>query len=146
MSSINNHKILLKKPKANKNKKRVARGIAANQGMTAGRGTKGQRSRSGFNLPNRFEGGQTPLSMRLPKLRGFKKKKNEVKVISLDTISKYFKTNEVVSSDSLIKKGVIRKGQVVKILNTGELKHKVIIKDVKISKSANKVILSFDKS
>lgn len=53
-------------------KKRVGRGIAAGQGKTAGRGTKGQRARTGFKLPRRFEGGQSSLIMRLPKKRGFR--------------------------------------------------------------------------
>ena len=58
-----------------KTAKRLGRGISAGGGKTAGRGTKGQKSRAGHNIPKRFEGGQTPLSMRLPKLRGFKVKK-----------------------------------------------------------------------
>lgn len=58
---------------ANKNhklKKRVGRGISAGQGKTCGRGTKGQKARTGFNLPNKFEGGQSSFSMRTPKRRG----------------------------------------------------------------------------
>lgn len=60
--------------KSNKNHKRVGRGIAAGQGKTAGRGTKGQGSRTGGSVRPGFEGGQTPLTMRLPKLRGFTSK------------------------------------------------------------------------
>lgn len=54
------------------NRKRVGRGLSAGQGKTAGRGTKGQRARTGFNLPHRFEGGQSSLIQRLPKKRGFR--------------------------------------------------------------------------
>lgn len=59
-------------PGAHKKKTRVGRGIAAGKGKTAGRGTKGQKSRAGGNIPARFEGGQTPLHIRIPKLRGFR--------------------------------------------------------------------------
>src|SRR5205823_306844 len=59
-------------PGSHKAKRRVGRGIAAGQGKTAGRGTKGQKARAGGNIPAWFEGGQTPLHQRLPKLRGFK--------------------------------------------------------------------------
>ena len=60
------------KPFQTKVRSRVGRGIAAGQGKTAGRGTKGQNSRTGKDLPRRFEGGQTPLTQRLPKLNGFR--------------------------------------------------------------------------
>lgn len=53
-----------------KRKSRVGRGISAGQGKTCGRGTKGQKARSGYNLPRKYEGGQTPLVMRMPKKRG----------------------------------------------------------------------------
>ncbi len=117
-----------------KNKKRPGRGISAGQGKTAGRGTKGQKSRSGFNIPNRHEGGQTPLSMRLPKLPGFKSLKKKAAIISLDQISKEFKDKEIVSLDALEKKGLIKTGEKAKILNNGKLTVKVTLGEgVKVS-------------
>ena len=118
------------------NKKRPGRGISSGQGKTAGRGTKGQKSRSGHNIPKRHEGGQTPLSMRLPKLPGFKHQSQKVRLISLDQISENFKDGDVVSLESLIKKLLIKKGEKVKILNNGKLKVKVEVSDISISKSA----------
>ncbi len=69
---------------------RVGRGIAAGKGKTAGRGTKGQKSRAGASIPAWFEGGQTPLHMRIPKLRGFKRRfKVEYQVVNVGRISEY---------------------------------------------------------
>jgi large subunit ribosomal protein L15 len=120
-----------------KKRKRVGRGLSSGQGKTAGRGTKGQKSRSGYNLPNRFEGGQTPLSMRLPKLPGFKSHKPKAFVISLDTISANFKTGETISLESLFKKDLIEKNTAkVKVLNNGILTVKIAFADdIKVSKS-----------
>lgn len=71
-----------------KARRRVGRGIAAGQGKTAGRGTKGQKARAGGNIPARFEGGQTPLHVRIPKLRGFKNRfKIEYEVVNLGAIA-----------------------------------------------------------
>jgi len=126
-----------------KNKKRVGRGLSSGQGKTAGRGTKGQKSRSGYNLPNRFEGGQTALSMRLPKLPGFKSLKKKAVVISLDQISKNFKDKEVISIDALEKKGLVRVGDSAKILNNGKLTVKVSLgEDVKCSEKVAKLFSS----
>lgn len=112
-----------------KNKKRVGRGISSGQGKTAGRGTKGQKSRSGFNIPNRHEGGQTPLSMRLPKLPGFKSFRKKAVVISLDQISANFKDGETVTLEALESKGLIKKGEKAKVLNNGKLSLKVSLDD-----------------
>lgn len=103
-------------------RKRVGRGISAGQGKTAGRGTKGQKSRSGFNIPRKFEGGQMPFSMRMPKSKGFTSKRQEVEIITLDQISTSFKNGEIVSIKSLIEKAVISKSsKKVKVLNNGKL-------------------------
>lgn len=102
-----------KKPIGQKRKSRVGRGISAGQGKTAGRGTKGQKSRSGYNLPKRFEGGQTPLISRLPKARGKKSinKKIGRKTIgvSLETIQKNFKAGETIDIKNLVGKNIIKK-------------------------------------
>ncbi|MFA5926831.1 MAG: 50S ribosomal protein L15 [Patescibacteria group bacterium] len=119
-----------------KSRKRVGRGLSAGQGKTAGRGTKGQKSRAGHNIPNRYEGGQSPLSLRLPKLPGFKSFRPKAAIISLDQISGAFKDGETVSKASLVEKGLISPREIVKILNNGELTVKVILgSDVKVSKS-----------
>ena len=123
-----------------KNKKRVGRGISAGGGKTAGRGTKGQKSRAGHNIPKRFEGGQTVLSMRLPKLPGFKSKKAKPIVFTLDKISKYFKDGEVVTREAFVKLKLIKTHQRVKILNTGKLDVKVSLgENIEVSKSVAKI-------
>jgi large subunit ribosomal protein L15 len=123
-----------------KTRKRIGRGLSAGQGKTAGRGTKGQKSRSGFNIPKKFEGGQTPLSMRLPVLPGFKSRKAKANIITLNEISKNFKNNETVSLDTLLAKKMINKGDKVKILNDGQLSVEVkFADDVNISKSVREL-------
>jgi len=116
-------------------KKRVGRGLSAGQGKTAGRGTKGQKSRSGFNIPRKFEGGQTPLSMRLPALPGFKSHKKKAEVVSLDAISTNYKVGETVDIKSLTEKGIVSGKNIVKILNNGKLTVAVKLgADIKTSK------------
>ncbi len=87
------------------NKKGKARGIAAGKGKTAGRGTKGQRSRSGHKKASPgFEGGQTPLKLRLPKKKGFKSyKKANLYELSLSFLDKHFKDKEKITLDKLKK-------------------------------------------
>lgn len=120
-----------------KTKNRIGRGISAGGGKTAGRGTKGQKARSGHNIPRRFEGGQTPLSMRLPKLPGFKSVHRKAVVVTLDLLSKNYKNGETVSKATLFDKGLIKISDKVKILNTGSLTVKLSLSsDVSVSKSA----------
>ena len=92
---------------SDKKRTRVGRGIAAGQGKTAGRGTKGQKSRSGYNLPRKFEGGQTPLILRLPKVRGFKHARLETIIIDRTLINKHYQNGEIVSPETLLKKKLI---------------------------------------
>ncbi len=129
------------KPKegSKKKKKRVGRGIAAGGGKTAGRGTKGQKSRSGFKLRPGFEGGQTPLIMRLPKKRGFKsRKKIEYKIINLKDLN-IFKEGEKVDKKKLKEAGLIKKTSLpVKLLGEGEVEKKIEIEVEAASKSAIK--------
>lgn len=81
-------------------KRRVGRGIAAGQGKTAGRGTKGQKARAGGKIPAWFEGGQTPLHQRIPKLRGFKNKfKIEYEVVNLGDIARLIELGELEGGD-----------------------------------------------
>jgi large subunit ribosomal protein L15 len=93
-------------PGSKKAKRRVGRGIAAGQGKTAGRGTKGQKARAGGGIPAWFEGGQTPLHQRIPKLRGFKNKfKIEYEVVNLGDIARLVELGELESGDMPGSKG-----------------------------------------
>lgn len=130
----------------NKGKKRVGRGIAAGGGKTAGRGTKGQKSRSGYNIPTKFEGGQTPLNMRLHKLPGFKTHKEKVEIISFNDINRYYKDGETLSVETLIKKGILSRDKSVKVLANGELKVQIKISGIKISKKAQDILEKYKKT
>ncbi|MDO8444474.1 MAG: 50S ribosomal protein L15 [bacterium] len=123
-----------------KSKRRVGRGLSSGQGKTAGRGTKGQKSRSGYNIPRKFEGGQTPLSMRLPILPGFKSHKRKADVISLDLISANFKSGETITIKSLVEKGIVGGKNPIKILNNGKLTIAVKLgEDIKVSNSVKEL-------
>ncbi len=116
-------------------KMRVGRGIAAGKGKTAGRGTKGQKSRSGYNIPRKFEGGQTPLTLRLPKVRGFKQHRVETIVIDRELINKYYKDGEIVSPQTLLERNLIDNLEhPVKILGSTKVTVNVTYEDVKQSR------------
>src|SRR5690606_26509665 len=101
-------------PGAKTAKTRVGRGEAS-KGKTAGRGTKGTKAR--YQVPAGFEGGQMPLHMRLPKLRGFKNPfRTEYQVVNLDKLSALFPEGGTVTVEGLVAKGAVRKGQPVKVL------------------------------
>ena len=90
------------------------------KGKTAGRGTKGSKARK--NISAAFEGGQMPIHMRLPKLKGFKNKfKVEFQVVNLDRLAELFPNGGEVGPAELVEAGAVRKGQPVKVLGTGEL-------------------------
>ena len=106
-------------PGAHKAKTRVGRGEGS-KGKTAGRGTKGSKARN--NIPEAFEGGQMPLHMRTPKLRGFTNPFRTVyQVVNLDRISALFPEGGEVTPASLVERGAVRAGQPVKVLGSGEL-------------------------
>jgi large subunit ribosomal protein L15 len=106
-------------PGARTAKTRVGRGEAS-KGKTAGRGTKGSKAR--YQVPEAFEGGQMPLHMRLPKLRGFKNPfRTEYQVVNLDKLSALYPAGGQVTVEDLVAKGAVRKGQPVKVLGTGEI-------------------------
>src|SRR3954453_10136665 len=106
-------------PGAKTAKARVGRGEGS-KGKTAGRGTKGSKAR--YQVPASFEGGQMPLHMRLPKLKGFKNPfKVEFQVVNLDRLGELFPEGGPVSVDDLVAKGAVRKGQPVKVLGRGGL-------------------------
>ncbi|WP_338750535.1 50S ribosomal protein L15 [Janibacter alittae] len=110
-------------PGAKTARTRVGRGEAS-KGKTAGRGTKGTKAR--YQVPEHFEGGQTPLHMRLPKLRGFNNKfRTEYQVVNLDRISALFPEGGAIGVDELVAKGAVRDGHLVKVLGSGEISVKV---------------------
>ena len=106
-------------PGATTAKTRVGRGEGS-KGKSAGRGTKGTGAR--YQVSARFEGGQTPLHMRLPKLRGFKNPfKVDYQVVNVATIGELFPEGGDVTVEQLVARGAVRKGQPVKVLGTGDL-------------------------
>ena len=122
---------------SNKRSKRVARGIGGRGGKTAGRGHKGQRARSKVRVG--FEGGQNPLHLRLPKLRGFNNPfRVEYQVINLDTIAELGLSE--ITPQLLHERGLVRKNALVKILGRGEIGAKVTISAHAFSKSAEESI------
>lgn len=128
--------------KNSKRKKRIGRGNSSGHGNYSGRGIKGQNSRTGGGVRPGFEGGQTPLSRRIPKLRGHKNPcSTKYQIINLDTLEKKYSDNETVDIVSLTEKGIIKnKNYPIKILGNGELKKKLTIKIDKVSASAEEKI------
>jgi large subunit ribosomal protein L15 len=121
-------------PGAKTAKTRVGRGEAS-KGKTAGRGTKGTKAR--YQVPESFEGGQMPLHMRLPKLRGFTNPfRVEYQVVNLDKLSSLFPDGGSVGVDELVAKGAVRKGQPVKVLGAGEVSVKLDVTAHRFSGSA----------
>ncbi|MGA8113835.1 MAG: 50S ribosomal protein L15 [Actinocatenispora sp.] len=106
-------------PGARTAKTRVGRGEGS-KGKTAGRGTKGTKARK--NVPAAFEGGQMPIHMRLPKLKGFKNKfKVTYQVVNLDRLAVLFPNGGEIGPVELAKAGAVRAGEPVKVLGTGDL-------------------------
>ena len=106
-------------PGAKTDKTRVGRGEGS-KGKSAGRGTKGSKARK--NISPAFEGGQMPIHMRLPKLKGFKNRfRVEYQVVNLDRLAELFPQGGEVGPDELVDAGAVRKDQPVKVLGNGEL-------------------------
>ena len=109
------------------------------KGKTAGRGTKGTKAR--YQVPAAFEGGQMPIHMRLPKLKGFKNPfKVEFQVVNLDRISALFPEGGAVTVADLVAKGAVRKGQPVKVLGQGDISVAVQVTADQFSGSAKEKI------
>ena len=120
-------------------KTRVGRGEGGKGGKTAGRGTKGTKARK--TVSPRFEGGQMPLHMRLPKLKGFTNRfRTEYQVVNLVTIAKLFPEGGTIGVDELVAKGAVRKNQLVKVLGEGEITVAVQVTADKFSGSAKEKI------
>ena len=125
-------------PGARTAKTRVGRGEGS-KGKTAGRGTKGSSARN--QVPASFEGGQMPIHMRLPKLKGFKNPfKVEFQVVNLDRIATLFPDGGAVGVDDLVDKGAVRSGLPVKVLGSGDISVPVQVSAHAFSASAREKI------
>lgn len=120
---------------------RVGRGIGAGKGKTSGRGQKGQGSRSSVGLPVGFEGGQMPLTQRLPKLRGFHNKwRREYAVVNIGKLGR-FERGATVDGEALAGAGLIAKASTpVKVLAAGEIRAPVTLRVHRISKAARTAV------
>ena len=124
-------------PGSTRERKRVGRGIGGKGGKTAGRGTKGQHARG--SVKPGFEGGQMPLSRRVPKLKGFRNPfRVEYAVVNLDTLEQF--DGDVVSPETLREKGLVHKHGLVKVLGRGELTRALRVSAHGFSKSAEAAI------
>lgn len=125
-------------PGSKKAKTRVGRGEGS-KGKTAGRGTKGTKARK--NVPVTFEGGQMPIHMRLPKLKGFRNPfRTEYAVVNVGDLAKAFPEGGAIGVDELVGKGLVRKNTLVKVLGDGKLAVKVDVTAHKFSGSAREAI------
>lgn len=134
---------------ANKDRKRVGRGIAAGGGKTAGRGTKGQGSRTGKKLRPTFQGGQRTLVRAVPKARGFKSLRTAAQVVYLDTLNDF--KGKIVDNAALFEQGYISTPfHTVKVITRGELTAALTVKVAGASKSSQEAIAkaggSFEKT
>jgi large subunit ribosomal protein L15 len=124
-------------PGSNRRRKRVGRGIGGKGGKTAGRGSKGQKARD--TVPVGFEGGQLPLHMRVPKLKGFKNPfRVEYQAVNLDVIEETGLTE--VDPAALHERGLVHKGALVKILGRGQVTRAVTVRAHAFSKSAEQAL------
>ena len=127
-------------PGAHTAKTRVGRGEGS-KGKTAGRGTKGQKAR--YQVKAGFEGGQMPLHMRTPKLRGFKNPfRVEYQVVNLEKLAELYPTGGDVTVGDLVAKGAVRKNEKVKVLGTGDIDVKLTVAVDKVSGSAEQKIVA----
>lgn len=123
----------------NKDKKRVGRGISAGGGKTAGRGTKGQGSRTGKKLGAMFQGGNGALARRIPKNRGFKSMRTPAQVVYLDHLNAF--KGKTVDNMTLFEAGLVSTPfHTVKVITRGELTEKVTLKVQAASKSSQAAI------
>lgn len=127
---------------SNKNKKRVGRGIAAGQGKTAGRGTKGQNARTGKKLRAMFQGGQRPLAQAVPKARGFKSLRTPAQVVYLDHLNAF--DGKTVDNSLLFTEGyVASQFQAIKVIARGELTAKI---NLKVQGASASVVAAIEKA
>jgi len=131
-------------PGSLRRRKRVGRGIGSGSGKTSGRGHKGKGSRSGGNTPPGYEGGQMPLQRRLPK-RGFRRlqknegKREEFAPVNLERLAE-FSEGATVDAALLAERGIVRAGRKIKILGTGDVKAKLVVRADAFSAAAREKI------
>lgn len=124
-----------------KKKKRIGRGNAAGTGTYSGRGVKGQTARAGGKRRPGFEGGQTPLYRKMPKLKGFNNiNRKEFRAVNIDALESTFDDKAKVNHETLVSAGLVRKGELVKVLGRGEIKKSLEVTVDKVSDSAKKAI------
>ena len=122
-------------PGSHAEKIRVGRGEGGKRGKTAGRGTKGTKARK--NVPAAFEGGQMPIHMRLPKLKGFKNRNKVVfQVVNVADLQRLFPNGGEIGVAELVDAGAVRKNQPVKVLGDGDISVSVTLTVDKVSASA----------
>ena len=127
-------------PGSSKKRMRIGRGIGSGMGKQGGRGGKGQTARSGVRIKG-FEGGQMPMHMRLPKLKGFTNPNRvEFQVVNVAQIEKLFPEGGQIGILDLVKAGAVRKGELVKVLGQGDIKVKIDITANAFSDSAKEKI------
>jgi large subunit ribosomal protein L15 len=125
-------------PGSNTKRTRVGRGEGS-KGKTAGRGTKGTKARK--NVPATFEGGQMPIHMRLPKLKGFRNRfRTEYDVVNVGDLNRLFPQGGSIGLEELVANGAVRKNTLVKVLGDGKLAVKVDVTAHKFSGSAREKI------
>lgn len=123
-----------------KNRKRVGRGNGSN-GTFSGKGMNGQNARSGGGVRPGFEGGQTPLHKRMPKIKGFNNINHvEYKPLSLSTLSEHFSDGDTVTKKELVAKNLFHKNDKIKLLANGELDKKLTIEVDRASKKAQELV------
>jgi large subunit ribosomal protein L15 len=128
---------------ARKSRRRVGRGISSGQGKTAGKGTKGQLARSGPGIPGWFEGGQTPIHMRIPKMRGFKNTRFRSSYVGVNVgrLGEYAVDGRV-TPETLAAKGLVRADARVKVLADGDVKEPYEVHAHAVSATARQKIES----
>ena len=128
-------------PGSTHRRKRVGRGLGSGHGTYSGRGAKGQKARSGDNIPARFEGGQLPIVRRLPTKRGFFNPfRTEYAVVNVASLNR-FEANAEVTPDTLVASGLVHSLKLpVKVLAEGELDRPLVVKANKFSQAAKEKI------
>ena len=128
-------------PGSTHRRKRVGRGLGSGHGTYSGRGAKGQKARSGDNIPPRFEGGQLPIVRRLPTKRGFVNPfRTEYAVVNVASLNR-FEANAEVTPDTLVASGLVHSLKLpVKVLADGELDRPLVVKANKFSQAAKEKI------
>jgi len=123
--------------RSTKRRKVVGRGVGSGHGTFSGRGAKGQKARSGGNIPVGFEGGRMPLQRQIPKVRGFKSIHAKAVVLNLDDLEKIFKNGDTINPKILANKGLIKsQHDEIKILSSGDIKKALTFEKVLISSRA----------